>query len=56
LVSKLLTFALGRGVEFTDAPAIRKIVQASEKDKFRMSAVILSIVQSLPFQSRKTNP
>ena len=54
LTEKLLTFALGRGVESYDAPAIREIVRGAQADQFRFSALILGIVNSTPFQMRKT--
>ena len=50
---KLLTYALGRGVEFHDYPTIRTITRTAARDNFRMSSVILAIVQSPPFQLRK---
>jgi mono/diheme cytochrome c family protein len=53
LTEKLLTFALGRGIEHYDAPAVRKIVRDAEKDKYRFSSVILGIVKSVPFQMRR---
>ena len=56
LTEKLLTFALGRGVEYYDAPAVRKIVSDAERDDYRFSALILGIVESLPFQMRSTEP
>ena len=49
---KLLTFALGRGLELHDGPAIRKIVQAAAEDDYRLSALVLGIVRSVPFQMR----
>ena len=52
LSEKLLTFALGRGVERTDAPAIRAIVRRAQADDYRFSAVILGVVHSVPFQMR----
>jgi hypothetical protein len=52
LTEKLLTFALGRGVEYYDAPAVRKIVRDAAKDKYRFSSLILGIVKSVPFQMR----
>ena len=52
LTEKLLTFALGRGVEYYDAPAIRKIVSEAEDDNYRFSSLILGIVKSVPFQMR----
>ncbi|MEO7597630.1 MAG: DUF1592 domain-containing protein, partial [Opitutus sp.] len=54
LSEKLLVFALGRGVESYDAPAIREIVRRARADDFRFSALILGIVNSTPFQMRKT--
>ncbi|HZO53111.1 MAG TPA: DUF1585 domain-containing protein, partial [Bryobacteraceae bacterium] len=53
LTENLLTFALGRGVEYYDAPAIRKIVSGAEKDGYRFSSLILGIVKSAPFQMRR---
>ena len=52
LSEKLLTFALGRGVESFDAPAIRRIVRAAKADDFRFSSIILGITKSAPFQMR----
>ena len=49
---KLLTFGLGRGIEPFDGPAVRQIVKEAEADEFRFSRVILSIVNSTPFQMR----
>ena len=51
---KLLTYALGRGVEYYDAPAIRKIVRESRPNEFRFSSIILGIVNSSPFQMRRS--
>ena len=53
LVEKLLTFALGRGIEHYDAPAIRKILREAEPDGYRLSALLLAIVKSVPFQMRR---
>ena len=52
LTEKLMTFALGRGVEYYDAPAIRKIVAGAREDDYRFSQLILGVVQSTPFQMR----
>ena len=54
LTEKLMTFALGRGVEYYDAPAVRKIVRDTAKDKYRFSSIIVGIVKSVPFQMRST--
>ena len=52
LTEQLMTFALGRGVEYYDAPAVRKIVRDAEKDGYKFSSLILGIVKSVPFQMR----
>ncbi len=54
LTEKLLTFALGRGVGPSDAPAVRKIVRDARADGWRFSSVILGIVDSAPFTMRRT--
>jgi len=53
LTENLLTFALGRGVELYDAPAVRKIVRDAAKDEYRFSSLLLGIVKSVPFQMRR---
>jgi hypothetical protein len=55
LTEKLMTFALGRGVEAYDAPAIRKILREAEPDRYRFSSLILGIVKSVPFQNRRSS-
>ena len=52
VTEKLLTFALGRGVEYYDAPAIRQILREAEPGGYRLSSLILGIVESVPFQMR----
>ena len=49
---KLLTYGLGRGVEYYDAPTIRAIVRAARAQDFRVSSLVLGIVKSAPFQMR----
>jgi hypothetical protein len=51
---RLLTYALGRGVEEYDRPVIRKIVHEADADNDRWSAIILNIVNSTPFQMRRS--
>ena len=53
VTEKLLTYALGRGVEYYDHPWIRRIVRQAEADDYRWSSIILGIVESTPFQMRK---
>jgi hypothetical protein len=52
VTDKLLTYALGRGVEYYDQPAIRKIMRDAAPSDYRWSALILGIVKSQPFQMR----
>jgi hypothetical protein len=54
LTEKLLTFALGRDLEYYDAPAIRKIVAGARDDSYRFSRLIMGIVSSAPFQMRRS--
>ena len=54
LTEKLLTFGLGRGVEYYDAPAVRKIVRDAAANRYRFSSIILGIVKSTPFQMRRS--
>jgi hypothetical protein len=52
LIEKLMTYALGRGVEYYDAPAVRAIVRDARAQNFRVSSIILGVVKSKPFQMR----
>jgi hypothetical protein len=51
---KLFTYALGRGAEYYDAPAIRKVVRDSRDQDFRFSSIIAGIVSSTPFEMRRS--
>jgi hypothetical protein len=50
---KLLTFALGRGLEPEDMPAVRAIVRQSERDGYRFASLIEGVANSTPFRMRK---
>jgi hypothetical protein len=52
VTEKLLTYALGRGLEYYDAPAVRAIDRAAAADGYRWSSLMLAIVKSAPFQMR----
>jgi hypothetical protein len=52
LTEKLMTFALGRGIEHGDGPAVRRIVRRAADNDYRFSAIIEGIVLSQPFQMR----
>lgn len=53
VTEKLMTFALGRGIEPSDGPAIRKIVNEAAEDDYRFSSIIGGIVNSVPFRMSK---
>jgi hypothetical protein len=53
LTEKLMIYALGRGLEPYDAPAIRKIVNGAGSD-YRFQSLIVGVVKSTPFQMRKS--
>ena len=52
LVEKMLVYALGRGLEFYDAPAVRGITAAASQQDNAFSSLVLGIVNSAPFQMR----
>ena len=53
VTEKLLIYALGRGVDYYDAPTIRQIVRDLARDDYRWSALVTGIVASQPFQMRR---
>ncbi len=52
LTEKLMTYALGRGVEFSDMPAIRAILKEAGSNDYRFSSIVLGIVKSTPFDTK----
>ena len=52
VTEKLLTYALGRGLDYHDAPAVRKITTEAARTESHWSSLVLSIVKSVPFQMR----
>ena len=52
---RLLTYALGRGVEEYDHTALRKIARGAAADNQKWSSIILGIVNSTPFQMRRAS-
>ncbi len=56
LTEKLLTYALGRGLERADKRAVRGITAELPASDYRFSALVLDIVDSLPFQNRRGEP
>ena len=54
VAEKLLTYGLGRGVEYYDRPALREILSKTEPNGYRMQDLITAIVESTPFQMRRS--
>ncbi len=54
VTEKLLIYALGRGLEHTDASAVREILRVSASDDYRLSALVVGVVESTPFQMRRS--
>jgi hypothetical protein len=50
LTEKLLTYAIGRGVEYQDMPMLRSIVRNSAASRYRFSSLVMGIVKSDMFQ------
>ncbi len=50
---KLMTYALGRGVEYYDMPAVRSIVRGASGEDYKVSRIVLGIVNSVPFQMKR---
>ncbi len=53
LTGKLLTYALGRGVEYYDKPAIAEIMAKAKKDNYAFQSLIIAVAESVPFQKRR---
>ncbi|MCY4030006.1 MAG: DUF1592 domain-containing protein, partial [Acidobacteria bacterium] len=53
---KLLTYAAGRGMEYSDAPAVRRIVRAAAEDDYRFSALVDGVVTSDVFRMKVKRP
>jgi hypothetical protein len=56
ITEKMLTYALGRGLEYYDMPAVRRIVRDARASNYRFSAVILGVARSVPFQMKELTP
>ena len=52
VTEKLLTYALGRGVEYHDAPAVRQITRGAAPDDYGLASLVVGVVNSTPFQMR----
>jgi hypothetical protein len=56
VTEKLLTYALGRGVEYQDMPLVRSLVRDAAGSNYRFSSLVLGIVRSAPFQMNMKEP
>ncbi len=55
VTERLLTYALGRGLTYKDAPTVREITRQAAQDDYRWSSLILAVVKSVPFQMTKVD-
>jgi mono/diheme cytochrome c family protein len=53
LTEKLMTYALGRGVEYSDMPTVREILRDAAGNNYRLSSIVLGIVKSTPFEMKE---
>jgi hypothetical protein len=56
MTERLLTYSLGRGVEYYDMPLVRSIAREAERHNYRFSSIVLGIVKSAPFQMNMKAP
>jgi hypothetical protein len=56
VTEKLLTYALGRGLQYYDMPVVRHVLSSTREDGYRFSDVVLGIVESAPFRMRVKAP
>jgi hypothetical protein len=56
LTEKLMTYALGRGLESSDAPAVRKVVRRAKEHDWKFSEIVVGIVTSEPFTLKAPTP
>jgi hypothetical protein len=56
MTEKMLTYALGRGLEYYDMPIVRQIARDAERQNYKFSSIVLGIVKSTPFQKKLKAP
>jgi Protein of unknown function (DUF1585) len=54
ITTKLMTYALGRGLEYYDMPAVRAIVHDASANNYRFQTLIMDVAESQPFQMRRS--
>jgi hypothetical protein len=52
MTEKMLTYALGRGLEYYDMPVVRSIARDAASQNYRFSSIVVGIVKSTPFQKK----
>jgi len=55
VIVKLLMYAVGRNLQYYDAPAVREIVRASASSQYSFSSLVTGVVKSVPFQMREAH-
>jgi hypothetical protein len=53
VAEKLLMYAVGRNLQYYDAPAVRETVRGAARDRYTLSSLVLGVVKSAPFQMRE---
>jgi Protein of unknown function (DUF1585) len=56
MTEKMLTYALGRGLEYYDMPVVRAIAADAKSQNYRFSSIVLGIVKSTPFMQKVKAP
>ena len=56
ITEKLMTYVLGRGLEYYDVPTVDAIVNRLDQDNGRFSTLLLGVLESAPFQQRRIKP
>jgi hypothetical protein len=56
LTEKLMTYILGRGVEYSDVPTVDAIAEKLDQDHGRFSTLLLGVLESAQFQQRRVTP
>jgi hypothetical protein len=54
MTDRLLTYGLGRGLEYYDAPTVRSIVRDARNNNYQFSSLIMGVINSTPFQMRRS--
>jgi hypothetical protein len=50
----MMTYAVGRGLEYYDMPAVRKVIRDARASNYRFSDIVIGVARSVPFQMKET--